>query len=51
MITVYNADSLASFFNQNTVPLKVFLTLEENKPLWIQEEGVVKSRHHYRYVK
>ena len=51
MITVYNADSLASFFNKNTVPLKVFLTLEENKPLWLQEEGVVKSRHHYRYVK
>ena len=26
-------------------------SLEENKPLWLQEEGVVKSRHHYRYVK
>lgn len=46
-----NTDSLASNLNQKTEGLGVFLTLAENKPLWIQEEGLVKSRHHYRFIK
>ncbi|NLG38466.1 MAG: formylglycine-generating enzyme family protein [Fibrobacter sp.] len=43
-------DSLVSFLNRRDPSLKVFLSLTENKPLWIQEEGLVKSRHHYRYI-
>lgn len=47
----FNSDTLVQLVNKKDVGLKVFLSLSENKPLWIQEEGLVKSRHHYRYVK
>lgn len=46
-----NTDSLASNLSRNAEGLLVFLTLAENKPLWIQEDGLVKSRHQYRYIK
>ncbi len=49
LIPLVFGDSLVSFLNRRDPSLKVFLSLTENKPLWIQEEGLVKSRH-YRYI-
>ncbi len=48
-IPSFNEDSLVRFFNQKNPDLKVHLNLSQNKPVWISEGGLVKSRHHYRY--
>ena len=47
----YTAENLASMLVTPGSNVKIIVSLQNNKPVWIYgEEGTV-SRHHYRYVK
>ena len=30
---------------------RAFISIEKNKPVWIYDQGVLKGRHHYQYIK
>ena len=46
-----NADSLYSLFQNHGSEVKVFISLKQNKPVWIRKDGVITGRHHYRYTR
>ncbi len=46
-----DVETLYSWFAVNRAGMKVYLTMENNKPVWLMDTGVVKSRHHYRFIK
>ena len=46
-----NADSLYSLFQNHASEVKVFISLKQNKPVWIRKDGVITGRHHYRYTR
>jgi len=46
-----NADSLYSLFQNHAGEVKVFISLKQNKPVWIRKDGVITGRHHYRYTR
>jgi len=46
-----DVETLYSWFLLHRAGMKVYLTMENNKPVWLMENGAVKSRHHYRFVK
>ena len=46
-----SADSLYALFTNHASEVKAFITIKQNKPVWIRKEGVVVGRHHYRYTR
>ena len=46
----YEADSLYALLVAGT-PVRAFMAIENNKPVWIYDQSVLKGRHHYRYMK
>ena len=46
----YKPDSLYAVLSSGAV-VRAFIDLENNKPVWYYEQGVLTGRHHYRYVK
>ena len=46
-----SADSLYKLFEQHGSEISVFITIKQNKPVWIHKEDVVTGRHHYRYTR
>ena len=46
-----SADSLFKLFAQYGRDITVILTIKQNKPVWIRNEDVVTSRHHYRFTR
>lgn len=44
-----SVDTLYSWFFNRKEGFKVYIALENNKPVWIYNEDVVASRHQYRY--
>ncbi|MCQ2101950.1 MAG: formylglycine-generating enzyme family protein [Fibrobacter sp.] len=46
----YEAESLYTVLTSG-VSVKAYVELANNKPVWIYDEGVLKGRHQYRYVK
>lgn len=46
-----SVDSLYSWFFNHKAGFKVYITLENNKPVWTYNEDVVAGRYQYRYTK
>ncbi|MCF0216207.1 MAG: SUMF1/EgtB/PvdO family nonheme iron enzyme [Fibrobacteraceae bacterium] len=45
----FNNDSLLNLLILHSTGIRVFLQIQNNKPVWIMKEGLVASRHQYRY--
>ena len=46
-----SADSLYALFQNHASEVTAYITIKQNKPVWIRNEGVVVGRHHYRYTR
>ena len=45
------ANELYDVFTNHASEVTVFITIKQNKPVWIRKEGVIVGRHHYRYTR
>ena len=43
------AAELYALFTEHANEVSVFITIKQNKPVWIRKDGVITGRHHYRY--
>ncbi|MCR5378776.1 MAG: formylglycine-generating enzyme family protein [Fibrobacter sp.] len=48
-VATQDMDRLFMQLKDSNSDIKVFLTLQNNKPVWIYKDGKVNSRHQYRY--
>lgn len=44
-------DTLYELLSQNSSNVKVYFTLQNNKPVWVYTDNVIPRRYHYRYTK
>ena len=44
-------DTLYALLSQNSPNVKVYFTLQNNKPVWVYTDNVIPRRYHYRYTK
>ena len=43
------AEELYKLFVEHASEVTVYITIKQNKPVWIRKDGVITGRHHYRY--
>ena len=46
----YSPDELFKLLSSGASS-RAFISIEKNKPVWIYDQGVLKGRHHYQYIK
>ncbi|SOE54555.1 Formylglycine-generating enzyme, required for sulfatase activity, contains SUMF1/FGE domain [Fibrobacter sp. UWT3] len=45
------AEELYKLFTEHASEVTVYITIKQNKPVWIRKDGVITGRHHYRYTR
>jgi len=46
-----SADSLYSLLVNHAGEVTVYITIKQNKPVWLHKDGLLTGRHHYRYTR